>query len=169
MPGLRDALTAAGFEGVRTYLHSGNVVLDSDSSPAEVTAASVSVLKATFGHDVEVLLRTAGELADVVKGNPLGDVAVEPKRYIVTFLSEPAGPAALDRLRAAAAPQERLAVIGREIYSWHPPGVARLTLWEKLGSINLGVTASSRNWNTVLALLAMCATGAGSDPSELSG
>lgn len=160
MPQLREALSAAGFENVKTYLHSGNVALDGEASPEEVTAECVGVLRASFGHEVDVLVRTAGELAAIVRRNPLRDVAVEPKRYIVTFLSQPASVAGVDRLRSAAAPHEQLVVIGREIYSWHPPGQDRLPLWEKLGSLRLGVMATSRNWTTVLALLAMSAPAA---------
>lgn len=155
MPELRDAVAAAGFENVRTYLHSGNLILDSDFSPEHVTAECVRVLHTTFGHQVDVLVRTTEELAAIVERNPLRDVAVEPKRYIVTFLSAEAGEPALEKLRAVAAPLERLTAIGREIYSWHPPGQARDPLWEKLGSARLGVMATSRNWTTVLALLAM--------------
>ena len=33
MPALREALTDAGFEDVRTYVQSGNVVLSSDAAP----------------------------------------------------------------------------------------------------------------------------------------
>jgi uncharacterized protein (DUF1697 family) len=49
-------------------------------------------------------------------------------------------------------------VDGREIYAWHPDGVARSKLWNGLAG-KLGVTATARNWNTVLALLEMADAG----------
>ncbi len=36
MPELRALLTGAGFEGVRTYVQSGNIVLDGDDSAQAV-------------------------------------------------------------------------------------------------------------------------------------
>jgi uncharacterized protein (DUF1697 family) len=44
-------------------------------------------------------------------------------------------------------------VSGREVYAWHPQTVARSKLWAKLAGKTLGVTATSRNWTTVEALL----------------
>ncbi len=42
-----------------------------------------------------------------------------------------------------------------EVYSWHPAGVGRSPLWERLAGIAIGVVATSRNWATVTTLLAM--------------
>jgi uncharacterized protein (DUF1697 family) len=44
-------------------------------------------------------------------------------------------------------------VAGREVYAWHPKTIARSKLWTKLAGKTLGVTATSRNWATVEALL----------------
>jgi hypothetical protein len=41
------------------------------------------------------------------------------------------------------------------VYAWHPDGAARSKLWSRLAGQRLGVTATSRNWKTVLALLAL--------------
>jgi uncharacterized protein (DUF1697 family) len=50
---------------------------------------------------------------------------------------------------------EQFAAIGRELYAWHPDGVARSKLWNSLAGKGLGVTATARNWTTVTTLLAM--------------
>jgi uncharacterized protein (DUF1697 family) len=61
----------------------------------------------------------------------------------------------VSRLAALAAGEERMEVIGREIYAWHPAGVARSKLWNALAGKGLGVTATARNWTTVETLLGM--------------
>ena len=91
----------------------------------------------------------------VVQRNPLGDVAVNPKRYQVSFLSAELEPATVEKLSALAAPEERFVADGRELYAWHPDGVARSKLWNRLASTGLGVTATARNWTTVTTLLTM--------------
>jgi uncharacterized protein (DUF1697 family) len=61
----------------------------------------------------------------------------------------------VERLAALAVPPERFAAAGRELYAWHPNGVARSRLWAELGGRKLGLDATSRNWATVTALLEM--------------
>ena len=71
---------------MRTHLQSGNVVLTS-SLPAERLARKLErELEAGLGLKIEVIVRTRAELARVVARNPLGTVATDPSRYLVTFL-----------------------------------------------------------------------------------
>ena len=63
----------------------------------------------------------------------------------------------LNRIAALAAGSERLVAVGRELYAWHPHGVARSKLWAALADRRLGVTATARNWNTVQRLAEMSA------------
>ena len=153
MADLRGLFTEAGYEDVATYVQSGNVVLTSSASPAELGSASSQLISQRFGFDVPVVVRTRAQLAAVVKHNPFGDVADNPKRYQVSFLSEKLDAATARRLSELATDAEAVAVKGREIYAWHPDGVARSKLWNGLAGKGLGVTATARNWTTVLALL----------------
>lgn len=155
MPALRELLSAAGFAGVRTYLQSGNVVLWSDARPQELARESERQILEAFGLQIGVVVRTRDELAAVVERDPLGEVAVNPKRYQVSFLSEELDAEIVGGLAALAAPTERFVALGRELYAWHPDGVARSKLSTGLARPGLGVTATARNWTTVTSLLAM--------------
>jgi uncharacterized protein (DUF1697 family) len=155
MSDLRAALGEAGFADVRTYVQSGNVVLSSRASPAKVGAEAERLIAERFGFDVDVIVRTAEELAEVVARNPLAEVAVDPKRYQVSFLEAEPDPAVLERIAALKAEPERLVAIGRELYAWHPDGIGRSKLWNKLAGTGLGVRATARNWTTVTTLLEM--------------
>ena len=158
MPALRDLLGKEGFEDVRTYLQSGNAVLSADLPPARLAGECKRAIAEGFGLDIDVVVRTRDELAEVVARNPLARIAVNPKRYQVTFLSNELEQQAIQRLAALATADERLVAIGRELYAWHPEGVARSRLWAQLGGQGLGVSATSRNWTTVEALLQMADT-----------
>jgi uncharacterized protein (DUF1697 family) len=158
MAALREALATAGFENVLTYVQSGNIVLDSDESPEALARRIHALIAEQFGLDIAVVARTRDELADVVGRNPLGDVITEPRRYQVSFLSAAPAPELLKRLESLAVAEERVAVIEREIYAWHPEGVARSKLWNGLaakGGLGPGITATARNWTTVTTLLEM--------------
>ena len=155
MPELRALLTSAGFDDVRTYLQSGNVVLTSNASPEEVARECERQIVGRFELDIAVVVRTRGELAEVVGRNPLADVAVNPKRYQVSFLAATPDPEAVRKLAAVADAREQFVVIDREIYAWHPDGIGRSRLWALLAGRGLGVTATARNWSTVTNLLAL--------------
>ncbi len=155
MRDLRELLSGAGFEDVRTYLQSGNVVLGSDAPPEQVARESERQIAGRFGLEIQIVVRTREELAAVVARNPLGAVAVNPKRYQVSFLAAEPAPDALRKLQAAAVAPERLVADGRELYAWHPDGIARSRLSTLLAGRGLGAAATARNWSTVTALLAL--------------
>lgn len=153
MADLRAELVRAGFEDARTYLQSGNVVLSSDARPERLARECEQVIGVRFGFPVEVAVRTRDELAEVVRRDPLGALATNPKRYQVSFLSAELDEETVSGLAALAAPSERFVALGRELYAWHPDGVARSKLSAKLAGQGLGVTATARNWSTVTNLL----------------
>jgi uncharacterized protein (DUF1697 family) len=158
MPALREALAEAGFGDVKTYVQSGNVVLTSRASPHSVARKTKRLIADRFGLDVDVVVRTRDELAEIVRRNPLGKVATNPKRYQVSFLDAEPDPEVVRKLEGLAAPSERLVADGRELYAWHPDGVARSKLWAALAGRGLGVTATARNWTTVTNLLELADT-----------
>jgi uncharacterized protein (DUF1697 family) len=138
---------------VQTYLQSGNVVLESRAKPETVRREVERLIADRFGLEIAVVVRTRAELAAVVRRNPHAKVATEPKRYQVTFLEQKLPAKAVRELEQAAEADERVVVSGREVYAWHPQTIARSKLWAKLAGQGLGVTATSRNWATVEALL----------------
>jgi uncharacterized protein (DUF1697 family) len=155
MADLRTLLTTAGYGDVRTYVQSGNVVLSAPETPAELEAEAARLISDQFGFDVPVIARSRDELAAVVALNPLREVATNPKRYQVSFLSEQLPDDVVETLQSAAVGDERLVAHGRELYAWHPDGVARSKMWNALAGKGLGAVATARNWTTVTTLLAM--------------
>jgi uncharacterized protein (DUF1697 family) len=153
MADLRALLADAGHAGVRTHLQSGNVLLDSDAPPERLERELRKQIAAALDIDVEVVVRTRDELADVIARNPLARVADNPKRLQVSFLDAEPDAALARELAETAAGGERVEVSGREIYAWHPDGIQNSALARLLAGSKLGVTATSRNWNTVTKLL----------------
>lgn len=155
MPDLREALEAAGMEDVVTYVQSGNVVLSSKAKPDALARECEAVITERFGLSIAVVVRTREQLAEVVKRNPLEDVAEQEKLYQVTFCSGKPDEDALAKVAERAVDGERVIAHGQEIYAWFPHGVGRSKLATQLGRQDLGVTATARNWRTVNKLLAL--------------
>ena len=156
MGDLRELVEGHRYEDVRSHLQSGNVVLSSTVSGARLERALERQLAARFGIEVEVLVRSRKQLAEVVAGDPLGKVAKNPSRYLVSFLRAKPPAKVVRELAAADVSPEQFVIEGREVYAWHPDGVQRSKL-NKLLAQRLGVTATARNWNTVTKLFELAA------------
>lgn len=157
---LRDALADSGFENPRTYVQSGNIVLDTDLEESALEDGVEGLISERFSLTVPAVAVSGKELARVVEGNPFPDLAQQdPKRFQVTFVRGQFEPGAVaERLSELATENERVAVGEREIYSWHPDGVGRSKLATKMGSktgVGKSVIPTARNWVTVLTLLEM--------------
>ncbi len=155
MAELRTLLSDAGYEDVATYVQSGNIVLSSSAKPAELETAVAELISARFGFEVPVCARSAAELDKVLEHDPIPGAADEPKHYQVTFLAERAPAASVKKLAQMALESERVVAHGRELYTFHPDGIARSKLAKALTAKELGIAATARNWTTVRTLAEM--------------
>jgi uncharacterized protein (DUF1697 family) len=151
MPRLKELLTERGHGNVRTHLRSGNVVLDSPLSEADLVADLEQAIEKEFGFAVPVVVRTGTEIAAVLAGDPFATVATDAAKYLVTFFPAPPAKDRVDALPPAEGGGDYL-VAGRELYLWLPDGIANTPLaawkWDRL----LGIAGTGRNWNTVTKL-----------------
>ena len=157
MPRLRQVLADAGHAAVRTYVQSGNVVLESKAKPAALAAAIHDRIASSFGLDIAVVVRSASELADIAAHNPFLRPDADPSRNLhVAFLeSTPAAGAAAKLDPHRAAPDE-LHLRGREIYLWCPEGMGRSKVMIGVERL-LATSATVRNWRTVTELVRLSA------------
>ena len=151
----------AGCDDVRTYIQSGNVLFRADPVLAENIPSLISAsILSSHGYRVPVIIRTAGELQDVVKANPFADTGAETDRLLVLFLADLPDPAHVEALDPNRSPGDEFAVLGREVYLHCPNGVARSKLTTSYFDSKLSTTSTARNWRTVGKLLEL-ATAAG--------
>jgi uncharacterized protein (DUF1697 family) len=156
MAELRSALTGLGFEGVQTYLHSGNVIIDPGKPGVRQLPASLeSAIADEFGLEVRVLVRTSKELADVAAGHPFGDSQSDPSRLHVIFMETSPTAGKVAGLDPDRSPPDSYEVRGREIFLNYPDGQGRSKLDLAYFERVLGVAGTARNWNTVTKLLEM--------------
>jgi uncharacterized protein (DUF1697 family) len=144
MATLRAMCTRAGFANVRTYIASGNVVLDSDDDAASVRATIEAQLAGYFSRAAAVAIRTASELAAILAGNPFPDA--EPKHTYVMFLDN--APPCDALVQAVGRTDEMMQLGAREIYVAYPAGMGRSKL-----RIPAAAAGTARNLNTVSALV----------------
>jgi uncharacterized protein (DUF1697 family) len=148
MTDLRQLCEDAGFADVRTYITSGNVVFDSDLDADAVKQRIEDALAAHASRAIPVAIRTAAEMAAVLRDNPFPDAP--NNRTVAVFLDEAPAPEALANI--VAPDGEKVALGRREIYIAYGETMARSKL--KVPAAEKG---TARNMNTVAKLAAMAA------------
>jgi uncharacterized protein (DUF1697 family) len=148
MSELKTFCEDAGFEQVKTYIASGNVVFKSRLSEAKVKQALEAAMAAYAGKPVGVLVRTQAEMAAVLAQNPFPDAP--PNRCLAIFLDTAPPADALDTVSHRKDEQLQLGL--REIYVHYDDGMAESKL--KIPAAKLG---TGRNMNTIAKLAQMAA------------
>lgn len=147
-----------GFQDVKTYIQSGNVVFKSDAGlhPREISAQIEKEIQSRFGYIVPVIIRTPEELRSVISSNPFrhGDGTVAKKIYI-TFLEDIPLPENIEKIRSINFYPDRFSISGKEIYIDCAAGYGTTKLSNTFFEKSLKTRATTRNWNTVTKLLEM--------------
>jgi uncharacterized protein (DUF1697 family) len=158
MDQLRKLCEGLGFEQVKTYIQSGNVVLKTGKVSAPVLAQRLekAILK-HFGFAVSVVTRTHAEIDQTLRNNPfLKERGIDQQKLHVTFLSEAPALSAVRTLQALTAAPDQSRCVGREIYLYLPNGFSQSSLMKTRWEKELAVVTTTRNWRTVNALHQMC-------------
>ncbi|HEU5215442.1 MAG TPA: DUF1697 domain-containing protein [Gaiellaceae bacterium] len=154
MAKLRALLEEAGYANVRTYIASGNVVLDGPAGKKAVSAALERLVADAFDVETTAILRKPRELAVTLDRHPFGS---DTSTTHVAFLAARPARAAADRLEKAAGGGDRVVLAGADVYLRLPQGVHSSGLSPARVESLLGVPATMRNWRTVAALAELAA------------
>jgi uncharacterized protein (DUF1697 family) len=162
MKDLAALYESCGFTNVRTYVQSGNVILDSSEKNPDAIAKTVEKkIERKYKFHVDVVVRTGKDLEKVIAGNPFSKKhGTDIIRLYVTFLPDAPDQQAVQGLATVKSGADQYAVIGREVFLFCPDGYGRTKLTNNLLESKLKRVATTRNWNTVTTLYAM-ATGKG--------
>ena len=154
MDELKECYESLGFSRVQTYIQSGNVVFSfGGSSESSLTQKLEKGIRAKFGFDVPVMIRTREEMQQVIRNFPF--TRAQEERAHVTFLSAEPATFPAPQLEGARAQHEEFAISGREVYLFLPHGYGRTRLSNAFFEKQLKVLATTRNWRTVRALHAL--------------
>jgi len=155
MKELKVVLEKNGCESVRTYIQSGNVILNSAAPDATKLAKQLSAAVAkSHGFEPSVFLLTRAELEGAAAGNPFPGAAENPQSVHLFFLDGVPEKPDLKALEALKTKTESFALKGRVLYLHTPDGLGGSKMAARAAKC-LGVQATARNWRTVSTLLEM--------------
>jgi len=154
MDELKTIFAMPGFEHISTYIQSGNMLFQHrEQDTAKLTEKIEKQLLKALQYDVKVMLRTANELTAIVKANPFAG-APEHMGVNVTLLSRVPDAAQVSKLMQTPATNEQAIVLGQELYLLCPKGAYSDSVFSnKFIEKQLGVSATTRNWNTITKIL----------------
>ena len=146
MSDLKRLCEEAGFEKVRTYIASGNVIFKAAKTERAVTAALERALLDHVGKPIGIVVRTDKELAGALSANPFPKA--EKKFTVAIFLDAKPAKTVLKNLKGQN--DEEVALGDREIYVHYPSGQGRSKL-----KIKGAEGGTARNMNTIAKLVEM--------------
>jgi uncharacterized protein (DUF1697 family) len=157
MAELRALYESLGFEGVETYLQSGNVVFEADEADEEAVSQEIeAAIGRAWGYTVAVLMRRPADIVRIVAGNPfLTERGEDPAKLYVTFLHAGAGEIDASGLNGTEGGDDEYVVGEREVFVFCPGGRGRTKLTNIFFERKLSVPATTRNWKTVHAVYGM--------------
>lgn len=152
MAELRDWMLDIGFQNVRSYIQSGNLVFRDPQvrTPAELEGSLQAGLRKRFSLEVPVLLRSQEELEALIAEAPFDPRTEAASHCYVTLLkTELPGAMELPEFRHP----DRLMAGKRELYLYLPGGYGRTRWNNAFWEHRLAQPASTRNWQTLNVML----------------
>lgn len=151
---LKAMFESVGFEAVQTYIQSGNVMFQSkDLRENDMVEKIHSAILERFGFEVDVQVFSVPNWNQIIANNPFvtRDNLDEAKLYVSLLANEPL-PENVEKLASFAFQEETYQLIDRAVYLYVPKGYGNAKLSNNFLENKLKVSATTRNWKTMLTL-----------------
>lgn len=157
MEKLRHLLTGLQFANVQTYIQSGNIIFESNQRDTDAITKTIEYqLQHTFQAVSTAFVYTQNQFEVIVNGNPfLADPVNEIDHLHLTFMQHEPDKELVHALIMNEAVQDKYIIKGKYIYLHCPNGYGNTKLTNSLFEKKLKITATTRNWKTVLKLREM--------------
>lgn len=151
----RELLTELGATNARTYIASGNAIVDIDGDPAAFDRSVEQAVEAKYGYFREVISRTPQELQKALDAHPFK--VEEPKySYIAPLTAKPLKKA-IEKAEDVKTGKDEWLVIDDNLHIRYDNGAGRADLDMNKLLKALTVKGTARNLRTVEALLKLAA------------
>lgn len=154
METLREVCSAIGFENVKTYINSGNIIFETSKSDNQKLAEKIEkAIEKEFGLKIKTIVRSTAEIKNIVENNPFDGQFENDKDLHVFFLDEEMPKEKADLLLSNNNENEQYLVRDREIFCLLRISVLDSLMGKDYIGKKLKVSATARNWRTVNKVL----------------
>lgn len=154
METLRKVCASIGFENVKTYINSGNIIFETIKTKDKMLATKIeTAIETEFGLKIKTIVRSIDEILDLVKNNPFEGEFENDKDIHVFFLDEEMPAEKRDLLLSHNTENERYFVRHREVFCHLRIGVLDSLMGKDYLAKKLKIASTARNWRTVNKIL----------------
>jgi len=154
METLREVCALIGFENVKTYINSGNIIFETKKTDDQKLAAKIEkAIEKEFGLQIKTMVRSVAEIEDIIKNNPFDGQFENEKDLHVFFTDEKKKKKKREQLLSNNNENEKYAVRGREIFCLLKISVLDSLMGKDYIGKKLKISATARNWRTVNKVL----------------
>ena len=155
MDALQNMYEGMGFDRVKTYIQSGNVVFNTpDIEPEKLHLKIAQQIEKEFGFVVPVIVLAVDSLQQIIDNNPfLKDPYKDHSFLHVTFLSSKPDECDIEAIDEKKQTDEEIVIADQVVYLYCPNGYGRTKLNNTFLETKLRVEATTRNRQTTNELL----------------
>lgn len=157
MAELKKMFENLGFENVKTYIQSGNIVFQSNEKMISKLEEMIHYeIETTFGFDVHTQVLTAKEIQAALDENPfMKDDSLDIKQHYFVFLNQVPEKENWEILKNLELKGELMEPYDKVLFVYYTNGAGQSKLTTNLVESKLKVVATARNLNTTKKLLEM--------------
>ena len=153
MDALKKMYENLGFQNIKTYVQSGNVVFKATGSEKEIAQTIIDGIKSEFGYDVPVIVLNLDDFKDIIENSPFAkDPSKDPAFLHVTFLADKPGNFDRKAIDEKVGKGEEIHFADNAVYLYCPNGYGVTKLSNTFLESKLKVTATTRNWKSTNAI-----------------
>ena len=154
MATLRATFAALGFENVKSYINSGNLIFETAKTDDGKLAKKIhDAIQRDFGFDISVMVRTMAEIEEIVAWNPFAGQFASHKDVHVFFLNDKLTGEQEALLLAQGNENEIFAILDRHVACMLKIHITDSAVGKGFIDKKLKVAATGRNWRTVNKLI----------------
>ncbi|AZO23781.1 DUF1697 domain-containing protein [Mesorhizobium sp. M1E.F.Ca.ET.045.02.1.1] len=156
MSDLKAMAEGLGLKNVRTLVATGNLVFEARATRiSNLEQRLETAFEQSFGRHVDIIVRSAEDWLELAAGNPFPvESADTGDQVAVRVMRVPVAEDAISALRACAAEDEKVFLIGGDIWIVFSRERPSSRLLAAASHKRMGI-GTSRNWNTVRRLAEM--------------
>jgi len=155
MADLRAILEGLGFTGVKTYIQSGNCIIESsETDPDKISGMISEAIEQKFTFRPKIMTIKAETLDKALASNPFPQADENPKLLHMFFMTETPDEIDDELLRSIQKEGEDYAYIDHVFYLYAPDGIWKSKIGARVEKI-IGVPMTARNLRTVIKLQGM--------------
>lgn len=150
MEQLRGIVAGLGFENVKTYVNSGNVIFETKKADDKKLASRINKAIANeLALDISVMVRSIEEIKEIIAKNPYTGKFESHKDMHVFFLDDELSELHRELLLANKRDTELITLDGRTIYYLLRISIIDSVLGKGFIDKKLRIQSTARNWRTV--------------------